>query len=429
MSFLKRLFARGSRRSVRPVITLAQPRLARHLCVSEAYTPTQPRTTRSMLTGRQHEIDTIVQGLTEDRAHVVLYSERGRGKTSLANVIVEALRRSGLIVVRTQCESASTFDSVMRGLLGDLPATFLKLPPAEGESVGCTSALPRAAVRPDDVVAVLPKLRARTLICVVDEFDRVSDTGSRTMFADMIKQASDRGLPLMFMIIGVSDSLEQLLGQHPSIQRNILPVPLPLMADEAIVALVETGAQAAELSFPPALVARVAAISRGMPYVAHLLGRRIAQATAQRGTRAIEERDFAQAVDRLILETPPSVIQQYDELTDGGTDAAMVSALDAVARCRQDVWGRILLGPQGDGGVLLGGARLDGRCWSRLRDACVLRPCAGKPGHVTYGERALIQYALLRASTPTDAGRAATERVLPPTERTAVMTGSDLYSP
>ena len=423
---LRRLL--GARRAARQMPVPAQPGQARQLRASEAYTPTQPRMTRSALTGRQHELMTIALSLTEDRAHVVLYSERGRGKTSLANVVVEALRRSGMIVVRAQCESASTFDSVMRGLLCDLPATFLKVPPADGESAGCASALPRTPVRPEDVVAALSKLRTRSLICVIDEFDRVQDPASRTMLADTIKQASDRNLPLLFLIIGVSDSLEQLIGQHPSIQRNILPVPLPLLSDENIAALIETGATAAQLRFPPALVARITELARGMPYVAHLLGRRIAQAAGQRGSHSVDEHDFATAIDRLILETPPSVVQHYDELTTDGQDAELVFGLAAAARCKQDIWGRIRTVPQADGGVMLGGLRLSGPCWSRLQAAGVLRPCAGKPGHLVYADRSLIQYTLLRASTLRQAEPARMERTLPP-DRPAVMTGSNLHSP
>lgn len=425
----QRLFSRGRRQKARPMIEPAQPRLSRQLNASEGFTPTQPRKTRSMFTGRQSELDLIVQGLTEDRAHIVLYSERGRGKTSLANVVVETLRRSGLIVVRTQCDSGSSFDSVMRGLLGDLPATFLKTPPAEGEDAGCVSAFPKAALRPDDVIAVLPKLRTRMLICVIDEFDRMPEMSSRTMFADTIKQASDRGVRLLFMVIGVADSLEQLIGQHPSIQRNILAVPLPLMSDDNISALVETGARAAELSIPSALVAKVRAISRGMPYIAHLLGLRIAQATGQRGSRTVNELDFKRAVDRLIVETPPSVVRRYDDLTEGGTNSVMIAALDAASRGRQDSWGRISVDHQGNPGVLLGGARLDCASWLRLRDSDVLHPSAGKPGHVTYTDRALLQYALLRASAVAAPSATTAERAPPALEPATLVASPHLNSP
>ena len=74
----------GRRRQNQPRVKVLPPRLA--------FTPTQPKATSRQLTGRQAELRRILQAIGEDRAHVVLYSERGRGKTSLSNMVVESLR-------------------------------------------------------------------------------------------------------------------------------------------------------------------------------------------------------------------------------------------------------------------------------------------------------------------------------------------------
>ena len=434
VSVLGRLWRRLMRRGgpggrTRPVIApVAAVRPAEPRRAGEVYTPTQPRTTRSMFIGRQREIETIVQALVEDRAHVVLYSERGRGKTSLANIIVEASRRSGLIVARAQCDAASTFDSLMRALLRSLPASLMQGSGVQASgSEGCEGVLPAGPVRPDDVAATMPKLRVRSLICVVDEFDRVLDLASRTLLADTIKQASDRGLPLLFMVIGVSDSLEQLIGQHPSINRNVVAVPLPLMSDENIAAVIETGAREAGLDFPAPLVARVADLSRGMPHAAHLLGLRVAQAAARRTSRRIEERDFDVAIERLVGETPHPVVQEYDDLVSGGTDAEMEAALAAVVRCRQDSWGHIPFTVERDG-VVAGGVGISRRCWARLREAGVLRACEGKAGHLAFGNRAFTQYVLLRSERGAAAGGAGAHSLPHAALRTAAVAGSALRS-
>ena len=46
---------------------------------------------------------------------------------------------------------------------------------------------------------------------VVDEFDSVLDAETRTRLADTIKLLSARGSKLSFMVVGVSDTWEQLL--------------------------------------------------------------------------------------------------------------------------------------------------------------------------------------------------------------------------
>ena len=70
---------------------------------NEVFTPTRPRAGRKTLVGRQVELGRILDGLLDDNAHVVLYSERGRGKTSLSNLTMEQLRRRGVIVARCAC--------------------------------------------------------------------------------------------------------------------------------------------------------------------------------------------------------------------------------------------------------------------------------------------------------------------------------------
>ncbi len=366
--------------------------------VHEAFTPTQPCHGHAALVGRQREIETIHQGLTEDKAHIVLYADRGWGKTSLANIVVENLRSKGLVVARTQAEAGSTFDTVARGLVRTLPISLLTTPVRFDTTEGCEAALPATAAGPDDVVTLMSRLRLDSLICVVDEFDRVTDPQSRTMLADTIKQLSDRRIPLLFMIIGVSGSLEQLLGQHPSIQRNVIGVGLPLLSDDDIGRIIKKGAAEAQLTIPGGLVSSIAATSRGLPYVAHLLGLRTAQAAVRRRAPAIERKDLMTALTRLASETPPRIVGLYEDVTAGEQDRVMVSALKDIANSVQDRWGRMQVVGAGADGVVVGGARVPKSCFLTLVETGVLRSSDGKPNHVSFSERTLLHYILVKTA-------------------------------
>ena len=248
MSFLSRLFR--FRREPAPAGTAATLAAvpAQLVPLGEAFTPTQPKTGRRRLIGRQAELERIMQALNEDRAHVVLYSERGRGKTSLSNLAVQSLRRSGVIVARHTCEAGTTFDSLMRGLARDLPPALLAARTGVGGE-GCEAALPDGELRPRDVAALPGRLACRGLVCLIDEFDRVVDPLTRTRLADTIKLLSDRDAPLLFLIVGVSENLEQILGQHPSIQRSVVGLHLPLLTDRDVAQLITKGGREAGFSF------------------------------------------------------------------------------------------------------------------------------------------------------------------------------------
>lgn len=378
--------AMGGERSREPRLTPGQ-----------AFTPTQPKPGSRQVTGRQAELQRILQGLNEDRAHVVLYSERGRGKTSLSNMIVEALRRAGVIVARHTCDAGSDFDSIIRGLMRDLPHSLqATAAPAMGE--GCEAILSDQPMRPSDVLAIPGKLTCRSLVCLVDEFDRVENSRTRTQLADAIKQLSDRDVPLLFLVVGVSENLDEIIGQHPSIQRSVLGVHLPLFTDRDVAQLIAKGGKESGFSFPQDAVARITVLSRGMPYMAQLLGLRLTQAASDRGSAEVSEQDFDTAVARMVADANPRIVALHASLTVRGRDTEMIQALRRIATAPQDAWGRIEIGDLPNGGALVAGRRVGQAQWQRLVEAGVLAPVSGSAGLFVFAERGLMHHVLLLAA-------------------------------
>jgi hypothetical protein len=370
---------------------------ARASAPADVFTPTRPRSGRRTLAGRRAELARILESICDDTAHVVLYAERGRGKTSLSNLAIEGLRRRGVIVARYVCEAESNFDTIMRGLAADLPASLLAANPDGGSGAGCEQLLPDRPLRPTDIAAIPRDLTCPKIAFVVDEFDRVTDLPTRTRLADTIKLVSDRGIPLSFMIVGVSSTLEEIIGQHVSIQRNIAAIHLPLLEDQEVASMIERGGQQSGIEFPPEAVAMVVGVARGMPYMAQLLGLRIAQAALVRRHAKVASEDLLTAVQRLLDETASGVIAQYNLLTEEGRDAEMAAALLRLVEAEQDRWGRIRISSDG-GEVILGGRRLSSALWLRLRNSSLLTQCGSEPGMLQFADRAMIYYVQLLAA-------------------------------
>jgi hypothetical protein len=360
----------------------------------DIFTPTRPRSGRRTLVGRQVEVARILDAVCEDGAHVVLYAERGRGKTSLSNLAIEGMRRRGIIVARYACEASSQFDTILHGLAADLPASLLADIPTDAR--GCDSLLPDRPLRPADVAALPQGLTCPKLAFVIDEFDRVTDEATRTRLADTIKLVSDRGIPLSFIIVGVSATLEAIIGQHASIQRNIAAIHLPLLPDQELASMIERGGAQSGIFFPPEAVALIVGVARGMPYMAQLLGLRIAQTALARGHASVQNEDLASAVQRLLDETSGSITGLYNTLTDDGRDSDMTTALLRLAEAEQDRWGR-LRAVTDAGSVTIGGRRVSAALWERVRAAAILEP-AGEAGLLQFSDRAMIYYVQLLAA-------------------------------
>lgn len=377
-----------------------------HAALLEAFTPTQPQRNPRRLAGRTVELETILQGISYNRAHVVLYGDRGRGKTSLINLVASSARTAGYMVGRYACSQNTDFDEIVRGLVRDLPAPFLSLPVVDDPGLeGCEAALPQRALHPRDVASLPGRLSGRRLVLILDEFDRVTDVETRIQLADTIKHVSDRGARLSIIVVGVADSLEELLGRHPSIQRNIIGVHLPLLTNVEVREILIAGAQHCGLEFPGHIQDGIVALARGVPYIAHLLGMHAGESTLRRGARVVTSADLRAAIARAVTEVDPIAAATHAELTRDGTEHGMEALLASIAMSEHDLFGRFAVREMG-ATVRIAGHDFEPESWELLCSAGVVRRChhAGF-GLYTFSEPMLLHYILLRVAHLGDVAR------------------------
>jgi len=363
----------------------------------EVFTPTRPQRSSRRVSGRQTELLRIFRAIALDRAHVVLYGERGRGKTSLVNLVASAARSSGYMVGRYTCSFDSQFEDIVRGLVRDLPKSMLAAPIVQDDTLeGCEAALPRSRLQPRDIAALPGRLAGRHVVLIADEFDRVEDSATRTWFADAIKQASDRGAAISLLIVGVSDSLEELVGRHPSIQRNILGLALPLLSDTEIDDILVQGGKDAGMEFLPEVRGAIVDVARGVPYVAQLLGLHSGTEAVARDSSQVAAQDLFAAFQRAVDEADPRVATIYQGITQGERDRATLDTLRAIAGGKQDRFARFIVAEHG-GGYYLAGRRLDPDVWSWLIEAGTVRACRSVgPDTYAFTEPMLQHYVLMR---------------------------------
>ena len=358
---------------------------------SEVFTPTRPGTGYKALVGRSIELARILQAILDEYTHVALYSERGRGKTSLSNLAIEVLCQRSAVIARFACEPDTRFDDLIRGLMRSLPSVLLSEPPSS-RFEGCEKALPDRDIRAADLANILDHLTCDLLVFVVDEFDRIADQQTRTRLADTIKMLSDRRIRVHFIIVGVADTLEQLMGDHPSIQRNIMAIHLPLLTNDEIGLMLERGGQEANLNFTDEAKDLVCFVACGMPYMAQLLGLRIAQSALRHGGGVVTRGDLKTAIGRLLNEVPSGILSMYAALCESFEETK--SFLHSVANAEQDAQGTFKVSTLGKD-VSVGGCRLSSNAWSLL---IVYGVFSQPPSHsevTSISNRPLIYYVQL----------------------------------
>jgi len=251
--------------------------MARHELLAETFTPSQPVRTQDIFSGRQDQMWECLSILSQAGSHGILHGDRGVGKTSIANIVKII---SAAESFKVDCGTADTFQTLFRRLLDQIT---LDLPGAqacgffpcetEGKTVALTKSLSEAGFKytPAAVSELLRRLNRKYLF-IFDEFDRLTkDKFSLTSFAELMKSISDNNIPVHFLVVGVGDSVEALIGSHPSLVRNLIQIRLYAMADTEIAEIVTKGLARLEMTMSESMVQSITDFSCGYPHYTHLL--------------------------------------------------------------------------------------------------------------------------------------------------------------
>jgi AAA domain-containing protein len=266
-------------------LTTDLTRLQRLTLVSEAFTPGGPVDTYSLFSGRTEKVQDVLGAIAQRGQHVALYGERGVGKTSLANIVPEVyeLVRPGLLTTgKVNANTDGGFAVLWQNIFRELAIT--EYPPEP---------------TPEDVRYTLAQHDRPTLI-VVDELDRLDDDDALSLLADTIKSLSDHSVPSTLILVGVADSVGDLIGEHASIVRNLVQIEMPRMSTDELRGIIQTGCEHAHLTASTEAVAEITALSEGLPHYTHLLALNAAQRVVMDDRDRILEPDVAAAVPSAI---------------------------------------------------------------------------------------------------------------------------------
>ena len=313
----------------------------------EAFTPTQPKQSVRLFAGRRRELKRIVSAIEEWKAHIVVFGERGYGKSSLANIVAEIARQGGITVLSCSCSAELTFEEMFRTFLREIPLPYRGVSgrgeafKAEAARAGgnFASLLPAGAFGATDLAEALRHLTDRHVIFRIDEFDRVRGEEIRNQIAEAIKNLSDVGARVTFLIVGVADDLDELLGKHPSIQRNVVGVHLALMNESELLQLIQAGEKAADIIFSDEVRARIVALAQGLPYQAQLLCQQAGQVAIEDGAKTVGPQHLARAIDQAIALAPRGLERLYDQAFQGPNQDQLKAVAFAAALSPCDPWG------------------------------------------------------------------------------------------
>jgi hypothetical protein len=196
----------------------------------------QPVTDREHFAGRHDMLRQLISAVEQQRLHVVIYGERGIGKTSLLHVFAETAREARYTVLYGSCGSDTDFEGLFRAFAARIPRIYHRAVAPnspEAELRDNFDVMLSNGFGPRGLADLLSEVTGTRIILILDEYDRVVDPSFRRDIAELIKNLSDRAARVQLVLAGVAMNLDEILGFAPSVRRNIVGLPLRPMTPSA----------------------------------------------------------------------------------------------------------------------------------------------------------------------------------------------------
>ena len=288
-----------------------------------------------LFAGRATEVRKILEAVLSRSKHVVLFGERGVGKTSLSNVFWKRFNKTlrSFIVARVQAGPQDTFSSLWIRALEELKAA--------GTSTGKADYVQFETeflnVTPSQIRRELQKCGANALpIIIVDEYNEVQDQDAKRLTANLIKEFYDFAVTTTVVIVGVAENISELILDHSSIDRALIQISLSRMSNAELREIIQKRASRTAMTFSGDAMWTIIVLSRGLPYFTQTLSKHAAlQAISDRRVE-ITTLDVEASMAKFIADAEKSFQDQYRSATRSNQENYFQQSLLACALAKTD---------------------------------------------------------------------------------------------
>lgn len=308
------------------------------------FTPAQEVKDIDRFAGRDDELMALSTALQSHGAQIVLYGQRGVGKSSLARQLAKLSTNDKSLIARLKqppfeqldfvpvylaCDdSIKNIELLMLRLLSDegALAPWVQFKVVEKKSSGeigskfsvkvielggkKTDAITeRAQEIESDIVSVFTSacravvktgVAKHGLLIIIDEFDRIKN---REGLASLLKTLGPEGVT--FALVGVATTVQDLVTEHESVARQLADgsVHVKPMRDEELLEIFDRAETLLEKKQTFDSMARnwITKIARGHPFYVHLIGKHALLRAIAAGASVITEDLAKEALSEIAL--------------------------------------------------------------------------------------------------------------------------------
>ena len=293
----------------------------RYVRLGQLFLPHTPIDRKALFAGRIQQIAEVLDAIVQRGRHIVLFGERGVGKTSLAKVINEFSQdEETQIAPYVTCDSSDDFSSICKKIFGQVEIVENKprmgFTSAVNSNIRNLAEMVRGQWRPFDVVRLLQFLsESAHVVITIDEFDRITKPEVTTLFADTIKVLSDNDVNATLLLVGVADSVNDLIQEHASAERACAQIRMPRMVPDELKQIVTERLSEVEMSIDADALSFIISLSQGLPHYTHLVGLYAARTVLLEGKEKVTRQDVSASLRDAVDQVGESISNSYHVAT------------------------------------------------------------------------------------------------------------------
>ena len=288
-----------------------------------------------LFAGRSAEISKILSTVMERSKHVVLFGERGVGKTSLSNIFWKRFSKTlrSFIVARVQAGPHDSFSSLWIRALEELKESGI----SSGKPTYVKFETKFESITPTQIRRELQKINANALpIIIVDEYNEIADADAKRLTANLIKELYDFSVTTTVILVGVAENVTDLIVDHSSIDRALIQIPLNRMSDAELREIIQKRAARTVMTFTSDAIWTIIILSRGLPYFTQTLAKHAAIHAIRNRRVSITNDDVERSMESFIQDTERLFRDRYREATRSNQDNFFQQSLLACALAKTD---------------------------------------------------------------------------------------------
>lgn len=289
--------------------------------VRRVFTPHTPINDISLFKGRTVEVRQILSTLNTPGQHVLLFGERGVGKSSLTNVTSKQIVNiTNKYLISKKCSKTDNFKTIVEKVLIHVGVNPLESRNSKRTEIGFSGAafetsreLSGYEDRLNSPSWVAEKIKDANVLFLIDEFDSIKEESDKFKIAELVKLLSDYNSDIKLFIVGIAETSSKLTQGHPSVQRCLKEIKLQKMQNEELFRIIIDGERKLGIEFSRESRRRICILSSGYAHFTHLIALKASEEAIINNQPYIDLPDVNRAIEKSVDECVDTLSTSYKD--------------------------------------------------------------------------------------------------------------------